>query len=245
GANPLDPVEWRQVDEAFAPQMALRDRLIGERPDDVLRLLPGAGDAAGELLDLVLSRLRGDTRYVPRPGILRRPDGVEVPLDRDRPLATLGRLLQADLCLMQQEEPGTEYRLTGAVLCFPAGWSLSEKIGMPMTRMHGPVPAFDAGITRRVHRLFEALRPDRPLWRMNVILRDDPALFVPLTEAEAAAQRGFWRGRAHLRSERQCLLRLPRTGAIVFSIHTYVVPVAALPADAVAALHASRDAKGH
>jgi hypothetical protein len=32
----------------------------------------------------------------------------------------------------------------------------------------------------------------------------------------------------YLRSERQCLLRLPKTRAIVFSIHTYVLPVTAL-----------------
>ena len=31
-----------------------------------------------------------------------------------------------------------------------------------------------------------------------------------------------------MRSERQCLVRLPQTGAVVFAIHTYVVRMADL-----------------
>ena len=31
-----------------------------------------------------------------------------------------------------------------------------------------------------------------------------------------------------LRAERQTFLRLPRTGAVLFAIHTYVVPLSAL-----------------
>lgn len=245
GANPLDPAEWLQVDEAFAPQMALRDRLIATREGDVIAALPEAAEAVAELWALVLDHLGRDRRYAMGRQALRRPDGVEVPLDPSRPLATLGRLVQADLCLMQAAGPGAEYRLTAAALCFPAGWSLREKLGMGLARLHGPVPAYAPGLAARVARLFEALRPERPLWRMNVILRDDPALFVPLTEAEAAAEREFWRGRAHLRSERQCLLRLPRTGAVVFSIHTYVVPVSRLPEEAASRLMDWADAREH
>nr|MCU0911011.1 DUF3445 domain-containing protein [Paracoccaceae bacterium] len=41
-----------------------------------------------------------------------------------------------------------------------------------------------------------------------------------------------------MRCERQCLVRLPVTGAVVFSIHTYVVEAAGLPPEARAALPA-------
>ena len=45
---------WLVVDDAFAAQMALRDRLVTERPTEVAALLPQARAAVDELFDLVL-----------------------------------------------------------------------------------------------------------------------------------------------------------------------------------------------
>ncbi len=59
------------------------------------------------------------------PDRVRRPDGVEVRLDSRFPLVTLGRLVQEDLCLMEKQ--GEESVLTGAILCFPASWTLGQK----------------------------------------------------------------------------------------------------------------------
>jgi hypothetical protein len=42
--------------------------------------------------------------------------------------------------------------------------------------------------------------------------------------------------KTYLRSERQCLLRLPETRAVVFTIHTYVLLRSDLPPDAEAAI---------
>ena len=49
--------DWLIVDEAYAGQMALRDRLLAERRDAVLALLPGAEAAAAEVLETVLAHL--------------------------------------------------------------------------------------------------------------------------------------------------------------------------------------------
>lgn len=232
GTLPLDMGEWLEVDEAFAGQMALRDRLIAERPDAVHGLLPAAGAAAGELYDLILPRLPA-LGFAEGSGGMRRPDGVVVPLDRSCPLLTLGRLCQADFCLLQPGDQG-EHLLTGAILCFPSGWRLAEKLGRPMLRIHAPVARYTDDIGRRVQRLLDAIRPEAPLWRANAHLSAAP-LFNPLPEdhhrdgpdrTEAA-----W-----IRSERQCLLRLPESRAVVFSIHTRRVPLDRLTADQRAAL---------
>lgn len=219
GTAPVGPADWILRDEAFAGQMALRDRLITERPGDVLRLAAPARDAADELLDEVLGTVIGRDGYSLGEARVTRPDGVTVTIDRAAPLATAGRLVQEDLCLLTRGESG-EHLLTGAVLCFPASWSLEDKFNRPLTRIHDPVKEYDGAVARRVQRLFDAIRPAIPLVRFNLLRYADPALHQPLAEGAHRERPG--RG-GYLRSERQCLLRLPNTGAVVFSIHTYVV----------------------
>lgn len=235
GVLPLGAEDWLVTDEAHAAQMAERDRLIRDHRDLVYRQLPEGRAAAQELYDLVLLRLSDKAGYQVGKGSVRRPDGVEVDLIPGEPLRTLGRLVQEDLCLMQQAGP--EHRLTGAVLCFPASWHLDEKIGHALTGIHGPVKTYDDDLAVRVQRMFDRIRPDAGLWRMNALVYRDPTLHQPRREADPRTDR---RGGSYLRAERQCLVRLPQSQAIVFSIHTYVVPLSSLPADAVAALDEAR-----
>jgi hypothetical protein len=232
GIVPLDPADWLIVDDAYAGQMGLRDRLIAERPGDVQALAATALPAARELYAEVLRRLP-DLGFRLRGHKATRPDGVTVPLDTDAPLLTLGRLVQEDLCLMELGPDG-EHILTGAVLCFPASWTLAEKFGRPLIRIHAPVPAYDDEVAPRVQRLFDAIRPERPLMRMNAGQYMVPDLFHPRREVNPRPRPD---GDApYLRSERQCLLRLPETSAVVFSIHTYMVAMESLPDEARAAL---------
>ncbi|MFN6977202.1 MAG: heme-dependent oxidative N-demethylase family protein [Gemmobacter sp.] len=221
GMLPVAPGDWLRVDEAFAGQMALRDDLILHRPGDVLALLPEGAAAAGELLDRVLAEVARMASYRVGADAVVRPDGASVPVDRSAPLASAGRLVQCDLCLLERPPGAAEHRMTGAVLCFPASWTLAQKIGRPLTAIHDPVAEYGAGLAARVQRLFDALRPEAPLWRMNALAYADPTLHQPRREGEARAPGP----RRFLRSERQCLVRLPRTGAVVFSIHTYVLPI--------------------
>jgi hypothetical protein len=235
GMLPVEGDDWLRIDEAFAGQMAERDRLIATTPGLVQALLPRGRAAADELIETVLARLAATGAYAAEGGALRRPDGVAVALDPGQPLLTLGRLVQEDLCLLEAEGP--EHVLTGAILCFPAGWTLSEKLGRPLTRIHHPVAAYDDGIAARVQRLFDAIRPERPMWRANALLYDDPALFQPRREGQPRPKPT---ANAYVRSERQCLVRLPRTRAVVFSIHTYLLAAGHIAPGALAALHALR-----
>ena len=59
GTVPIDPSLWLMQDDAFAGQMAERDRLIRDWRDAVVTCLDAASDAAQECLDLVLDTLRG------------------------------------------------------------------------------------------------------------------------------------------------------------------------------------------
>lgn len=234
GMLPCGAEDWIRADEAFAGQMAERDWLIATRQPLVHALLPEGRAAAEELLETVLEILSRRPGYAVDPARVTRPDGVEVRVDRAFPLVTLGRLVQEDLCLMQRQ--GAESVLTGAILCFPASWTLAQKIGQPMTGIHRPVHHYDEEIARRVQRLFDMVRLGQPLERYNALVYDDPTLFQPRLEGESRPRPV---DRLYMRCERQCLLRLPQSRAVVFSIHTYLVRMTDLEPEALAGLAAA------
>lgn len=207
------------VDRAYAAQLAEKARLIGLDRDRVLSVLPGAAPAALEAMELLLAELTRRADFAVDGGGVRRPDGVTVTLDPDDPLLTLSRLVQEDICIL--ETRGDEHVLTAALLCFPAAWTLTEKIGQPLRRIHGPVPVYDDGIARRVQRLFDGVQPGRPVWRANLLRYDMPDLFQPYTEAQR--RKVGTPDSPYERSERQTVFRLPRTGAVVFAIHTTMI----------------------
>lgn len=219
GTVPLGDRPWLLPDEAFAGQMALRDRLVAESRGRVIAGLPGSEAAVAELHALVLEEISGQPGYDIAERVIRRPDGGEVP--RDAPLLDqLARLVQEDLCVMEAQ--GDTHVLTAATLLFPAHWTLAQKIGRPLMGIHDPVAVYDAEVGRRVQRLFDGLCPERPIWRFNLHGQDDDRLHVPLLESDEKPKRQLWP--PYVRSERQVLRRLPETGSVVFSIKTYLIP---------------------
>ena len=155
GVSPLAPEAWLIVDEAYSAQIQLRETLLTHQRDKVLRLAPEAFAAAQELLEMALGFATAHLGFERCKDRVICPDGRMVLVDDQDPLATLGRALQNDFCLLQPR--GTEHILTGAVLCFPASWTLAEKFMRPLSRIHVPVPSYDANITKRVQRLFNGI----------------------------------------------------------------------------------------
>lgn len=241
GLNALDPADWLWPDERFDAEVAERERLLRERPGEVLALLPGAGPAAAELLEAVATFLLAHhaDRHRRVGDTLHGPGGRSVDLADPHPLRAAARLVQEDLCLMQPvPAAGGPYALTGAALCFPAHWRLADKLGRPLAAIHAPVPGFAERLGAPVDRLFASLPVERPVWRANWSVVESPALFHPQPRepppdlAAEDAGRRLW-----VRVERQTLRRLPRTRAVVFTIRTLVRPlgeVAAEPAVAAA-----------
>lgn len=224
GTVPIAPEDWLQRDEAFAAQMAYRDRLIAERPEAVHALADSAAPAAAELLVTVLAHLDGAAGYVREGGAMRRPDGERVPLDGP-PLLVAGRLAQEDFVILEKPEGAAEHVLTGAILCFPSTWTLAQKFGRTLSRIHLPVESYDAEIARRVQRLFDFIRPDQPMMRANLLLHGEAELHNPRVEFERRRPEVP----RYLRVERQTFLRLPVSRAVVFGIHSYVVRPDTLP----------------
>ncbi|WP_100367830.1 heme-dependent oxidative N-demethylase family protein [Yoonia maricola] len=210
GTQPCAPDDWLRVDETYAAQMAYRLQLLHDKPTAVLCEHPTAGR---EVLEEALHILPG-LGFAVSGAQITCPDRRIVQIDWAAPLKTLGQVVQEDICIMEKQ--GAEHMLTGAVLCFPANWRLAEKINRPLIGIHAPVPEYDENIARRVQRLFDGVQVGRPMWRFNRLFYSDADLHQPYKKVDGDVT-------PYIRSERQCILRLPRTDAVVFTIHTFVL----------------------
>ena len=225
GTRPISPDEWIICDDAFSQQMALRDELIKTRRDKVLAISDQAYEAAEELSKMALEFSIKSLGYQKSNDEVIRPDEVSLKIDLSDPMEFLGRLVQNDFCILQKV--GEEHVLTAASLCFPASWSLEEKFLKPLIDIHIPVKEYNEEIAKRVQRLFDGLQVSRPVWRFNALYYEEPDLFQPRSvnqprKKPAPNQVNYFR------SERQTLIKLPETMAIVFGIHTFVVKMQTL-----------------
>jgi len=230
GIQPLELTDWVWVDDVFARQMAYREHLLEYRPKEVLATCEGAGDAVEELLATLLAHLPSVEGYDVHKDGVQRPDGQFVPTDRWGAMETIGRLGQQDFCVLTKT--GDEHVLQAAVLCFPASWCLDQKIGKPLGAIHIPVESYDTVQARKVQKMFDLMRPEQPLWRANCLVYSDPDLFQPRREENKRSLQGDQRW---VRVERQTLRKLPKTGAVVFGIHTSQVRMNTLSAKDVLA----------
>ncbi|MEL6378572.1 MAG: DUF3445 domain-containing protein [Pseudomonadota bacterium] len=249
GLSPIKEADWLLRDGRYGEQMASRERLLCDARDDVFQRAPAfepeADAVSTVLLDCVLRILKADPGFIGAENLstIATPDGRLIDPDKDHPLVTLGRLVQEDFAILTPEEAG-HYRLIAGLICFPASWTLAQKIGRSLTGLHGPVTAYDAGLAARLNRIFAALRPGILVTRANVLIYADPDLYQPRAEGESKPLPAG--GPRYVRVERQTLypVDVPSVGrAIVFSIHTSVVTAARLAAydpQAFATLRAQR-----
>jgi hypothetical protein len=145
------------------------------------------------------------------------------------PLDLAGRLVQEDLCLMQLDAAHGVYRMVGASLCFPTRWRLADKLGKLLNLVHGPVPGYEEELASTMDRFFTRLKAEKPVWRVNWGLIDDPTLFQPTGHGRKGLNPDITVDNAGdklwIRMERQTLRRLPRTQDILFTIRVHVRPL--------------------
>ena len=213
GVMPLNPQEWLIFDDAYIEQMAEREVLL-KNNKDVIVLDKNSEDAARELLDATLHFLCEVDGFEVLEKQVITCDNRVVKIDYNEPLLTCGLLVQNDFCVLQKIDG--QHVLTAAVLCFPANWRLKEKFMKPLFSIHRNVPEYSAEIAKRVDRMFDCIRVAQPMWRFNVLHYSDPTLYQPY-------RRNVDLKPSYTRSERQTFLKLPKTGAVVFGIHTFVV----------------------
>ena len=177
-------------------------------PGRVHAMPDAARPAAEELLALVLAHLDGVPGYVREDGAMRRPDGGLVPLDGP-PLARR-RAAGAGGSRSSSRRPEGDGRARADRRdpLLPVELDACPRSSaMPLVRIHLPVELYDETVARRVQRLFDAVRPEAPLMRANLIPYADATLLQPAPRVRPPRPGpGAVR---FVRVERQTLLRLP------------------------------------
>jgi hypothetical protein len=213
-------------------------------------LLPKA--RGGGQLRMGLVKLEERDWLQPRPDIAARaagfaewPQGVQLTTEVDAAGRELAAMLgthggpaeaalavHEDLCLLTKREGEEVYRLIGAAVAWPSDWHPAEKIGLPLRALHAPIAGYEEQLATGVDRFMETLRPGPIYARCNWFiaatgerrwLPDKPPqeAFAHVTPDNAGET-------LFVRSERQTLRRLPKTGAILFGIGIYVEPLGKL-----------------
>lgn len=132
-------------------------------------------------------------------------------------LRALGGAFEPDLLFLSRDAEGS-VRLRGGALCFPTGWALEEKLGLPLEAIHGVVPGLNPAIGAQIQQFLSRLKPGVAFLRDNwgLAATDElnlhPVRRVPPPALPVSLDR-LW-----LRVEHQALLALPASGGIVFGI---------------------------
>lgn len=251
GLRALDPARWIEVDQFRPDEMLQKLRLLDERHGEVVAHMPegdaGSRDLWTGLAEHVVTHFPDLYTDVERVAdeIVALTDaqtGERVDVRTLHPIDACGRIVQEDLVIMRRL--GDAWVLVAASLCFPSRWKLSEKLGRDLSGIHAPVPGYEREIAAPVHFMFDKITVDRPMWRLNWTVIDDPALHQPTRgdrwpDAEAFAadlEQSDLGSLLHFRVERQTLTKLPASGDVVFTIRTYVSALGDLPAEAHANL---------
>jgi len=148
-----------------------------------------------------------------------------------------------DMCLLTKAEGEDQYRLIGAAVAWPSDWHPKDKIGLPLRALHAPIAGYEEQLATGVDRFMETLKSGVIYGRCNWFI-------APTGEMRWLAEGEPHRQFAHVtpnnagetlfvRSERQTLRRLPKTGAILFTIGIYVEPLGKLAPDNLKRLAAS------
>ena len=192
---------WRNTDAAA---LTLRRDLVAGNADRYVRVLPEGVAMLEEALAFLENFAAPARAALPAPTVLARC----------REMA--GRL-EADWVALSPDV-ARGFPIVGGVVAFPSSWALEEKIGLPLHEVHAPAPGLNAALGRSIATFLEKLAPnicwERENWGLSAddALNHHPAITSPSPMAGATLDHTW------LRLERQSLMRLPLTRAILFGI---------------------------
>lgn len=232
------------VDEYYVTDLKQRDEVLQRDPsrmhvlphmrravwDAIATLLPGMAD--NNPTTMAFYREGNDCRWR---NALQNLD-VEFTIGDDDslpmgPMKFLSSQIQDDIVLLDQRD--NALWLDAGAVTFAADWSIGFDVGMNFTEIHHPVPrVHEEKIVSRAHQFLMSLQPGdqyrRTNWTMTIDRRLDTSTETYpnwASDRSTIAMDPDLPDRVHLRVEVQHLIRLPRSGSVMFLIRTYLLPL--------------------
>ncbi len=140
-------------------------------------------------------------------------------------VGALGRVWEPDFVLLRPGEGGG-FRVVAGAVCFPTAWALGEKLGHSLTETHEPVPGLNAALGARIDLALARLAPGTAWERENWGLARDGERNHHTARPRRRLDETITREEVWLRVEQQCLLKLARTGGVLFGIRLVITPLA-------------------
>ncbi|KAJ5883484.1 uncharacterized protein N7473_010370 [Penicillium subrubescens] len=244
----LDVQNWLTLDKNYMEEHSVRDDLLREKRDKVLQCLPESAHACQEALEEVSEFLcerypnmfqklvQGD-----RASIQNRMTGEQFEIGGSDSggegidaLEAAVRLTMEDLSILMMNKDG-EYYLAASASLFPTGWTVQERIGWTISRLHEPVPLWHQHVANSVSKFLARLTPNSPMERSNYfveIKRPDENLIEILYRPKGLCEKDLSDPSPEeiiIRRERQTFRRMPKTGTILFGVKTYLTTLDQLP----------------
>lgn len=214
GLRPGDAAEFFAGQDATGAVCAERVRWLAEDADTYSALPREAEPALIETVELARSL----------------GTNIDASLSAREQLLALGRVWEPDFVWMHSDDHGT-HRLIGGVVCFPSAWALREKLGRPMSEVHEPVPGLNDGLARNIETFFARQEPGTVWIRENANYSRDAELNHLPSRPRRPLDATITVEEFFIRLEHQLLLKLSRSGSILFGIRVEVVPLTHLLRD--------------
>jgi len=200
--RPIPESRWLIPDTEKSDWLPSKRVMMASRPHDTIQGETD-GPAARELLSLVGEAVGESPHH-----------------SWENALEAAASIVSDDLCLLERDEEGDWVLIAGAVAA-PTFWWLEDQIGLTLAGLHEPVPGGAPGLSRRINRIFDHLKPGRVLERFNWTIQANGVRFAPdRPRADTATPDDL-----HLRVERQTIRKLPETEAICFTIRVAMDPL--------------------
>jgi len=217
-----DPAEFFAPTESHSELLGERSRWLTEDEAACAALLPDGEPLLAETW--TLARQWG-----------LEADAMATASDCRSSLLGLARAWEPDFLLLKPVDGAMPVLLGGSV-CFPSSWSLQEKMGKSIDRIHEVVPGLNEAIGGKVRNFLNRLRPGVAWLRSNWGLSRSPELNqhpkrdLPRLMHDTPME-AVW-----VRVERQALVSLSSSGGTLFGIRVESMPLSEIKNDEPASI---------
>ncbi|KAI5954712.1 hypothetical protein KGF57_003735 [Candida theae] len=245
GIRNMDWHSWIELDNQWKYYHDLKLKRLATKGDDLYNTSPKAVAASWEfleeLLDYLPVRYPSLFHYDKEKRVIKILATEEVYDLNDKecnPIVTAAKLIQDDIAIMVENEDDGQYSLESGCITLAGFWKIKDKFQMKLDQIHtsGDVPKYKTHLGPAMNKFFRRLTVESPVVRNNYFIQTDNHLdWSSSIGSEEDANVG-WNtapdatdvNNLFFRSERQSLRRLPRTGAVAFTVRTYFIPMVEL-----------------